>query len=52
MILCVGCGVCRSDLHIIKGESPFLTPSVLGHEITGEVVEHGPLTDTKIKERC
>ncbi|GMP81237.1 hypothetical protein CsSME_00036016 [Camellia sinensis var. sinensis] len=27
------------------------TPCVVGHEITGEVVEHGPLTDTKIIER-
>lgn len=45
------CGVCHSDLHVIKGELPFATPCVLGHEITGEVVEHGPLTDSKIIER-
>ncbi|KAK4264647.1 hypothetical protein QN277_025797 [Acacia crassicarpa] len=46
-----GCGVCRSDLHVIKDENPFSSPCVLGHEITGEVVEHGPLTDNKTKER-
>lgn len=45
------CGVCHSDLHVIKGELPFRYPCVLGHEITGEVVEHGPLTDSKIIER-
>ncbi|OMO89762.1 Alcohol dehydrogenase superfamily, zinc-type [Corchorus capsularis] len=46
-----GCGVCHSDLHVIKGEIPFSSPCVIGHEITGEVVEHGPLTDRKITER-
>ncbi|KAK3010005.1 hypothetical protein RJ639_012717 [Escallonia herrerae] len=45
------CGVCHSDLHVIKGELPFASPCVVGHEITGEVVEHGPLTDTKIIRR-
>lgn len=45
------CGVCHSDLHVIKGELPFSYPCVLGHEITGEVVEHGPLTDSNIIER-
>lgn len=45
------CGVCHSDLHVIKGELPFASPCVIGHEITGEVVEHGPLTDSKTIER-
>ncbi|XP_015879636.3 uncharacterized protein LOC107415761 isoform X1 [Ziziphus jujuba] len=45
------CGVCHSDLHVIKGEIPFPSPSVIGHEISGEVVEHGPLTDAKIIAR-
>ncbi|XP_042024227.1 alcohol dehydrogenase-like isoform X1 [Salvia splendens] len=45
------CGVCHSDLHVMKGEIPFPTPCVVGHEITGEVVEHGPLSDSKIIER-
>ncbi|CAA2986048.1 alcohol dehydrogenase 1B [Olea europaea subsp. europaea] len=45
------CGVCHSDLHVIKGELPFASPCVVGHEITGEVIEHGPLTDSKIIER-
>ncbi|KAK7318378.1 hypothetical protein RJT34_03077 [Clitoria ternatea] len=46
-----GCGVCHSDLHVMKGEIPFSSPCVVGHEITGEVVEHGPLTDSKVIER-
>ncbi|CAF1849719.1 BnaC04g24470D [Brassica napus] len=45
------CGVCHSDLHVMKGEIPFSSPCVNGHEITGEVVEHGPLTDDKIIQR-
>lgn len=31
------CGVCHTDLHVIKDETPFPTPAVLGHEITGTV---------------
>lgn len=50
--LIAACGVCHSDLHVMKGELPFASPCVLGHEITGEVVEHGPLTDSKTIERC
>ncbi|CAH8306382.1 unnamed protein product [Eruca vesicaria subsp. sativa] len=45
------CGVCHFDLHVMKGEIPFSSPRVIGHEITGEVVEHGPLTDHKIIKR-
>ncbi|XP_004503868.1 uncharacterized protein [Cicer arietinum] len=46
-----GCGVCHSDLHVMKGEIPFSSPCVVGHEITGEVVEHGALTDARTIER-
>ncbi|KAL5053200.1 hypothetical protein RYX36_033882 [Vicia faba] len=45
------CGVCHSDLHVMKGEIPFTSPCVVGHEITGEVVEHGQNTDSKTIER-
>ncbi|CAN7013817.1 unnamed protein product [Brassica oleracea var. botrytis] len=45
------CGVCHSDLHVMQGEIPFSSPCVNGHEITSEVVEHGPLTDHKIIQR-
>ena len=35
------CGVCHTDLHVMKGEVAFPTPAVLGHEISGVVVELG-----------
>src|ERR1700689_4564814 len=37
-----GCGVCHTDLHVIKGEVAFPTPCVLGHEIAGVVEAVGP----------
>lgn len=36
-----GCGVCHTDLHVIKGEVAFPTPCVLGHEVSGTVIETG-----------
>ncbi|KAJ0096694.1 hypothetical protein Patl1_28149 [Pistacia atlantica] len=51
LITTKACGVCHSDLHVMKGEIPFPCPCVVGHEITGEVVEHGPLTDSKTTQR-
>jgi Zn-dependent alcohol dehydrogenase len=38
------CGVCHTDLHVMKGEVNFPAPAVLGHEISGQVVELGPDT--------
>ena len=35
------CGVCHTDLHVIKAEVAFPMPAVLGHEITGTVVALG-----------
>ncbi|KAH7427071.1 hypothetical protein KP509_10G029000 [Ceratopteris richardii] len=45
------CGVCHSDLHIIQNDQPFPLPAVLGHEVTGEVVEHASLTDAATIKR-
>lgn len=36
------CGVCHTDLHVIKGEVAFPFPCVLGHEIAGTVAALGP----------
>lgn len=36
------CGVCHTDLHVVKGEVRFPTPAVLGHEVSGIVDELGP----------
>ena len=36
------CGVCRTDLHVVSGDLPVHTPSVVpGHEIVGHVVVAG-----------
>lgn len=42
LIKVAACGVCHSDLHVIKGELPYPTPTVLGHEVSGTVVEVAP----------
>lgn len=36
------CGVCHTDLHVIKGEVKFPLPAVLGHEISGTIAALGP----------
>ncbi|MGQ0592266.1 MAG: zinc-dependent alcohol dehydrogenase family protein [Gammaproteobacteria bacterium] len=37
------CGVCRTDLHVARGELPDpKLPLVLGHEIVGHIAELGP----------
>lgn len=41
--------ICHSDIHIIKGELPFPTPVVAGHESSGYVEEIGEgVTDVKV----
>jgi succinate semialdehyde reductase (NADPH) len=35
------CGVCHTDLHVMKAEVAFPTPAVMGHEISGTVAAHG-----------
>src|SRR5260370_10748754 len=45
LIKVAACGVCHTDLHVIKAEVAFPTPAVLGHEISGTVVATGPGVD-------
>jgi succinate semialdehyde reductase (NADPH) len=35
------CGVCHTDLHVMKGDVGFPMPAVLGHEVAGEVAALG-----------
>ena len=42
LIKVAACGLCHSDLHVIGGAIAFPLPAVLGHEVTGTVVELGP----------
>lgn len=37
LIEVAACGVCHTDLHVIKDEVAFPTPAVLGHEVSGVV---------------
>src|SRR5262244_2344844 len=41
LVKVAACGVCHTDLHVIKGEVAFPTPAVLGHEISGTVAALG-----------
>jgi len=41
LIEVTSCGVCHTDLHVLKGEVIFPLPGVLGHEISGTIVEIG-----------
>ncbi len=42
LVKLTSCGVCHTDLHVIKGEVAFPMPCVLGHEISGVVAALGP----------
>ena len=35
------CGICGTDIHILRGEFEYATPVILGHEFTGVIVEKG-----------
>lgn len=37
----IACGVCHTDLHVIRGEVRFPRPAVLGHEVSGRIVAIG-----------
>lgn len=39
------CGVCHTDLHVMNGDIAFPCPCVMGHEISGTVVEVGTGVD-------
>jgi succinate semialdehyde reductase (NADPH) len=53
LVRVAACGVCHTDLHVMKGEVAFPTPAVLGHEISGTVVQvgdggGGPVVGTRV----
>jgi S-(hydroxymethyl)glutathione dehydrogenase/alcohol dehydrogenase len=37
LVKVAACGVCHSDLHLVKGHTSFPLPAVLGHEVSGVV---------------
>lgn len=42
LVKVTACGVCHTDLHVMKDEVKFPFPCVLGHEISGTVAAVGP----------
>lgn len=44
LIKVTACGLCHSDLHVMHGKIQFPLPAVLGHEVSGTIVELGPNT--------
>ncbi len=42
LVRVLGCTLCGSDLHTVAGRRTVAVPTVLGHEIVGEVAEFGP----------
>src|SRR5262245_10612803 len=42
LVRVLGCTLCGSDLHTFEGRRQVPTPTVLGHEVTGEIVALGP----------
>jgi S-(hydroxymethyl)glutathione dehydrogenase/alcohol dehydrogenase len=36
-------GVCHTDVAVVGGQLPWPAPAILGHEVTGTVVERGPM---------
>src|SRR5919205_935425 len=42
ILKCVATNICGSDQHMVRGRTTAPEGLVLGHEITGEVVEKGP----------
>jgi len=42
LVRVLACSLCASDLHTAQGRRPHVMPTVLGHEIVGEVVAIGP----------
>jgi len=48
------CGICGTDIRILRGEFEYATPVILGHEFTGVIVERGkrvPVEHGKIVPR-
>ena len=44
LVKVIACGLCHSDLHVMAGKIPFPMPAVLGHEVSGTIVEMGSNT--------
>ena len=53
ILKCVATNICGSDQHMVRGRTTAPAGLVLGHEITGEVVEAGPDVEfIKVGDLC
>jgi glutathione-independent formaldehyde dehydrogenase len=53
IVKCVATNICGSDQHMVRGRTTAPEGLVLGHEITGEVVEVGPGVEfIKVGDLC
>jgi threonine dehydrogenase-like Zn-dependent dehydrogenase len=53
ILKCVATSICGSDQHMVRGRTTAPEGLVLGHEITGEVVEVGPGVEfIKVGDLC
>ena len=43
----VACGLCHSDVHRVDGAFGTSVPAVVGHEVSGTVVDIGPGVDCR-----
>ncbi len=41
LIKVFACGVCHTDLKVAEGRNPFVSPTILGHEVSGTIAEVG-----------
>ena len=48
LVKIAACGVCHTDLHVMKSEVAFPAPAVLGHEISGTIVAIGAGTSNPL----
>jgi alcohol dehydrogenase len=42
LVKVLGCTLCGSDLHSFEGRRQVPVPTILGHEIVGEIIDQGP----------
>lgn len=45
LVRVLGCTLCGSDLHSFEGRRSVPVPTILGHEIVGEIVQFGGVSD-------
>ncbi|HET9186033.1 MAG TPA: alcohol dehydrogenase catalytic domain-containing protein, partial [Solirubrobacterales bacterium] len=53
ILRCVTTNICGSDQHMVRGRTTAPEGLILGHEITGEVIEVGPGVEfTRVGDLC